>query len=83
MTGFNLPPGVTSSMILGNRQEDMIWDRETDKFCSNCPKYEDCSDDPNYCERSKEFERHVKVILFDKEMNEAERFHEGYDEYDN
>lgn len=80
ITGFNLPPGVTSSMIPGNRREDVIWDREAYKFCSDCPKHEDCENDPNHCERSKEFEKHVEAILFNKE---TERFHEGYDEYDN
>lgn len=70
MTGWNLPPGVTTSMISGNRREDVIWDREADKFCSDCPKHEDCSDDPNHCERSKEFEKYVEAILFDKEMDE-------------
>lgn len=85
MTGWNLPPGVTSSMIPGNRREDAIWDREADKFCSDCSIREDfdCENDPNHCERSKEFEKHVEAILFDKEMNEAEQFREGYDEYDN
>ena len=78
MTGWNLPPGVTTLMIPGNRYEDAIWDREADKFCSNCPKHKSCPNIPNNCERSKEFEKHVEVILF-----EDERFRENYDEYDN
>jgi len=31
MTGFNLPPGVTTSMIPGNRPEDEAWDHYWDE----------------------------------------------------
>jgi hypothetical protein len=27
MTGWNLPPGVTESMIPGNRPEDIAWEK--------------------------------------------------------
>lgn len=50
----NLPPGVTESMIPGNRPEDVLWDRLVDEVCGSCDcesvckhvadgSYEDCS----------------------------------------
>lgn len=32
MTSFNLPPGVTESMIPGNRPEDNAWNHFWDEF---------------------------------------------------
>lgn len=31
MTGWNLPPGVTESMIPGNRPQDLLWDQIADR----------------------------------------------------
>ena len=36
MTGYNLPPGVTESMIPGNRSIDDAWDRWFDSEIDGC-----------------------------------------------
>lgn len=75
MTGWNLPPGVNISDIPGNRPEDEIWEKEVDKFCSNCLQNAECNGSIEDCERSKEFSKYFEVLLDEGEEME----HEEYD----
>ena len=47
MSGFNLPPGVTDSMIPGNRPEDVAWEKfiESDEPWDICAGCEDAASD--------------------------------------
>lgn len=74
MTGWNMPPGVNARDIPGNRSEDEIWEKEAEKFCSNCPQNERCRYTVGDCERSKEFERHFEALLEEGEEKEQEEY---------
>lgn len=65
MTGFNLPPGVTTSMIPGNRPEDELWEREAEKFCRNCHRNSIChsSISISECYMAEEFEKQFAIYL--------------------
>ena len=64
MTGWNMPPGVSTNDIPGNRRIDVIIERLTDEFCANCLK-EKCDNDrnPDWCEYSGKFKK-----LLDEEI---------------
>lgn len=42
----NYPPGVTESMIPGNRPEDILFDQVVDETCGKCPCNKVCKYEP-------------------------------------
>jgi hypothetical protein len=74
MTGWNLPPGVNVSDIPGNRPEDEIWEKESNKFCVDCPNNKICNKSITECERSEEFEKFFEQIMNGE--NDDDRFYE-------
>lgn len=51
------------SEMTGDRKLDLLWKRETEKFCDNCLCDKKCGGDINDCLYSHTFEKHFEDIL--------------------